>query len=562
MTDPQTATGFTGRRLPQPTFFDPAFERLPAAAAYDPDRPGPVLLLFDPRAHRAWVADAAIALATGWYAAGRRTVLADLSLEDPILHERVGVPNLDGVVDLFLYGASLARSARPVPGRGFLLITAGTYSPEPEAIFRHQRWGKIVDGFREAQASLLLFVPIDAPGLAALAQYAEDVVLLGDREDGDLLESLVDPRFHVRPWLTPPARPGADGRGAPPAPSPARIGTVTVSAADRALGEPVGRPAAPPPAPAAPAERFPQPEPGGFQPWLGPPREPARTGDEPLPSANDIAHAPAASLPAPGPEWEDTVEPAGKRRKKKSIPKERKVSPLLLVLLVLALMAAAIAAAVTYLPGLLNRGSNGPPAPATRPASPARRPVAAATAAPAAEAGTRLPYAVHVKAFQGVRGFDTARQLAARVREAFPGTPAYVFVEEEAGLAYYKVYAGMLDDTVQAAALRTELVERRLADPEDVGGPAALIQARPYAFDLGEYPTRQAAEARAGELVRGAIDSYAVPVPQSDGSERYRLYAGAFADSARAVPMQKTLEAARLPAKLVRRVGRAPATQK
>src|SRR4051794_17077573 len=211
MTDPQTATGISGRRLPPPTFFDPAFERLPAAAAYDPDHPGPVLLLFDPRADRRWVADAAIALATGWNAGGRRTVLADLSIEDPILHERVGVPNLDGVVDLFLYGASLARSARPVPGRGFLLITAGTYTPDPDAIFRHARWGKIVDGFREAQASLLLFVPLDAPGLAALGQWAQEVILLGDREDGELFESLVPPPFRIRAWLTPPARPGAEG---------------------------------------------------------------------------------------------------------------------------------------------------------------------------------------------------------------------------------------------------------------------------------------------------------------------------------------------------------------
>ncbi|HET7461341.1 MAG TPA: hypothetical protein VFJ82_08825, partial [Longimicrobium sp.] len=217
MTDPLTATSEPGRRLPQPTFFDPAFERLPAAAAFDPDRPGPVLVLFDPRADRAWVADAAIALATGWYAAGRRTVLADLSIEDPILHERVGVPNLDGVVDLFLYGASLARSARPVPGRGFLLITAGTYTPEPESIFRHARWGKIVDGFREAQASLLLFTPLDAPGLTALAQWSDDVVLLGDHKDGELLESLVDPRFRVRTWLTPPARPGAAAPSTRPA---------------------------------------------------------------------------------------------------------------------------------------------------------------------------------------------------------------------------------------------------------------------------------------------------------------------------------------------------------
>jgi hypothetical protein len=561
MTDPLTASSEPGRRLPQPTFFDPAFERLPAAAAFDPERPGPVLLVFDPRADRSWVADAAIALATGWYAAGRRTVLADLSIEDPILHERVGVPNLDGVVDLFLYGASLARSARQVPGRGFLLITAGTYTPEPEAIFRHARWAKIVDGFREAQASLILFVPLDAPGLPALAQWAEDVVLLGDRDDGDLLESLVDPRFRVRTWLTPPARPGAEGRGAPAPVTAPRIGAAPVAAPPARPPVDAGRgPTPPPPAPPAPAERFPQPEPGGFQPWLAPPREPAPRGPEPLPSANEVAHAPAASLPAPEPEWEDTVEPWAKGRRKKSIPKERKVSPVLLVLLVLALMAAAIAAGVTYLPGLMKGGASATPA--ARPTSPARRPVAIGTAAPAGEAGTQLPYAVYVRSFNGAAAYEAARRYAARVRQAIPGVPAYVFPEENDGLVFYKVYAGMLDDTVQAAALRTDLVDKRLANPEDVGSPAALIQARPWAFDLGEYPTRRAAEQRAGELMRGAVDGYVVPVPQRDGSERYRLYAGAFADSTRALPLRKTLETARLPVRLVRRVGRAPATQK
>ncbi len=541
MTDSDTATGFPGRRLPQPTFFDPMFERLPAAAAFDPERPGPVLLLFDPRADRAWVADSAIALATGWNAGGRRTVLADLSIEDPILHERVGVPNLDGVVDLFLYGASLARSARPVPGRGFLLITAGTYTPDPDGIFRHARWAKIVDGFREAQASLLLFVPLDAPGLPALLQWSDDVVLLGDRDDGELLESLVAPGFHVRAWLTPPARPGAD---------PGRAGAA------------VAPPAPPPPTPSAPAERFPQPEPGGFQPWLAPPRDAHPRGPEPLPSASDVAHAPAASLPAPGPEWEETVipaEPVGKARKKRTIPKQRKVSPLLLVLLVLVLMAAAIAAGVMFLPGILKGGVAPAPAGGEHPRVPAARAAALSTVA---DAGTPRPYAVYVKAFHGDGGFEAARRLAARVRQQVPGTAAYVFTEENDGLAFYKVYAGMLNDTVQAAALRAELVKRRLADPDDVGGPGALIQARPYAFDLGEYPTRDAAEARADELARGAIDAYAAAVPQSDGSERYRLYAGAFADSARAAAMQKTLQASSLPTTLVRRVGRAPATPK
>jgi hypothetical protein len=315
--------------------------------------------------------------------------------------------------------------------------------------------------------------------------------------------------------------------------------------------------------PPTPAERFPQPEPGGFQPWLAPPREAAGPrGPEPLPSANDVAHASAASLPAPEPEWEETVipiEPAGKARKKKSIPKERKVSPLLLVLLVLALMAAAIAAGVTYLPGILKGSTSPAPATGERPGVPAPR---AAARPAAADAGTPRPYAVYVKAFAGDGGLEAARKLAADVQRKVSGTPAFVFTEEENGIAYHKVYAGILQDTVQGAALRAELLRRDLADTVGGGGPAALIQARPYAFDLGEFATRADADTRADELERGAIDAYTVPVPQNDGTERFRLYVGAFADSARAVPMQKTLEASRLPARLVRRVGRAPATPK
>ena len=80
-----------GSALPATTFFDPAFERLPAAVSFQPEREGPVLLVFDRAADRDWAADAAIAIATGWHAAGRRTVLADLSLDDPMLAERIGM---------------------------------------------------------------------------------------------------------------------------------------------------------------------------------------------------------------------------------------------------------------------------------------------------------------------------------------------------------------------------------------------------------------------------------------------------------------------------------------
>jgi hypothetical protein len=169
---------------------------------------------------------------------------------------------------------------------------------------------------------------------------------------------------------------------------------------------------------------------------------------------------------------------------------------------------------------------------------------------------------VYVSAFQGDRGYDAAVKLARRVESGFAGTAAYVFPEEVRGIVYYKVYAGMLDDTVQAAALRDRLVAAHLANSDGESGPAALIQARPWTFDLGAFPTQAAAAGRAAELATAGIYGSPTAVPQTDGSERWTLYAGAYPDSARAEPMKKTLQSARLPARLVQRVGRAPAISK
>ncbi|HLL47416.1 MAG TPA: hypothetical protein VK399_11950, partial [Longimicrobiaceae bacterium] len=133
-----------GPALPPATVFDPAAGLLPYALEWGAaGRGAPVVLLVDAAGDRTWAADAAVALATAWARAGRRVVLADLHLQEPLVHERLGEPNLDGVVDVFLYGASLSRAARPAPGRGFYLISSGTYTEDPGAVLRHPRWPRI-----------------------------------------------------------------------------------------------------------------------------------------------------------------------------------------------------------------------------------------------------------------------------------------------------------------------------------------------------------------------------------------------------------------------------------
>jgi hypothetical protein len=501
--------------VPSPTFFDPSFERLPAPVGGDTAAPGPVLLVFDRTADRDWAADAAVALATGWHAAGRRTVLADLCLEDPFLNERIGMPNQEGVVDIFLYGASLARSARAVPGRGFYLISAGTYTPEPGAVLAHPRWDKIVGGFRDNQAALLLFVPSDAPELPALKRWVDEAILLGGGDGAGPLPASSE--FSVRAWLAPPRRDGAGQAAA-------------------------GRPA-------SPAERFPEPEP--VSPWNAPPGTRAELNAAP-PHAEAAAAVPVSEIPVPEADWEREAAP---------VKTKRAVSPLLLVLLLVALVAALLFLGPQYIPGFPNLlasfGSTTAPEPApVARAAPRAAPVAAG---PVAAAGTALPYSVHVAGFTE---WNDASAFAANVAGRFDEAQFFVVPELRQGITYWMVMAGMADDTSAVRELRDQLVKADVADEESVGGRYDLIQHRPLAFEVGEFPTPAQARARADSLNARAIPAYAAPVPYSDGSERWKVYAGAYRDTASSAPMRSLLQGASIEPKLVRRTGRPPAAPK
>jgi hypothetical protein len=516
MTDSHAHAGPDGA-APSPTFFDPSFERLPAPVGGDTAAPGPVLLVFDRGADRDWAADAAVALATGWHAAGRRTVLADLCLDDPFLNERIGMPNQEGVVDIFVYGASLARSARAVPGRGFYLISAGTYTPEPGAVLRNPRWDKIVGGFRDNQAALLLFVPSDAPELPALRAWVGEAILLGGG-DGDGILSAVD-GYRVRAWLAPPRRDGA--------------GPAAAAAAQ--------------PRPASPADRFPEPEP--VSPWNAPPGTRAELSVVPPPAEG--APLPASEIPVPEAEWARDEAPPAK--------KKRAVSPLLIVLLLLAIVAALLLLGPQYIPGFPNllassgaAGEEAVPAKAPAPA----RPV---PAGPVTAAGASLPYSVQVANFQtSDDAFALVREVGPRFREA----QFFIVPETNQGVLYWKVMAGMAGDTSAVTALRERLITDKVIDAGLADDRWALIQPRPLAYEVGEYRNADQARARADSLNGRSIPAYVAPVPFSDGSERWKVYAGAYKDTASSEPMRTLLTGASIQPKLVERTGRPPASPK
>lgn len=464
---PHVPPRFT-RMIPSPTVFDPA----QPDTAHLPDLPGgTVVLLLVSTPDREWAAEAALELSARWAGGGRRIVLADLNLEHPVLHEHAGVDNLEGIVDVFLYGTSLARSAKRVRGGAFYLIPAGTYTADAEAVFRHPRWAKLVAGFEEAGASLLLFAPAGAADLRLVSAWASGVVALGEPH-GLTRDQLALGQPPVRAVLTP-----SEDTTRAAATTPPVISSKIVSADDEDLV-----------LPPAPVREVPQ--------------------------------------------------------------GARAVSVLLWVLLGIAVMAVIGFAVARIRPDLIPGARSG----AQRMETLAPQSAVVPLPTPPTAVADSLPYSVQAKAFASR---DAAVQQLAADRARLDDVPFFISPETDTGVLYFKIFAGTLPDTVAANQLRERLVTAGLVDPEDALGSWSLIQFRPLAFEVGEFPTRLAADAAADSLRAGEVFAYPVPVPYSNGTERWRLYAGAYPDSVSAGTLREALARAGVTARLVPRVGRA-----
>lgn len=185
---------------PEPVAVDPEGRALPApveAVLSGTPAENPVLLLVaGPEAHASgWALRLAIRLATDLGTQGRRVVLADLGFDQPGLDRQLGLPNEEGMSDVFLFGASLSQVARAVTGQRFFFAPTGAFVGDPVDILLHVRWGRILDGFREAGATLIGYVPITTPGAVQLAERLETVVGLASDEDLRSMRAAGDIRF-------------------------------------------------------------------------------------------------------------------------------------------------------------------------------------------------------------------------------------------------------------------------------------------------------------------------------------------------------------------------------
>jgi hypothetical protein len=113
----------------------------------------------------------------------KRVVVGDLIGDVTPLRSLVKDEDPHGISDSFLYGLSLNKIGYEVEGTANLYIMpSGTDPTIGEEIFRSARWKKLVSGFAETGALLVLVARSDAPGLAELADQLDGVVLVRDAE--------------------------------------------------------------------------------------------------------------------------------------------------------------------------------------------------------------------------------------------------------------------------------------------------------------------------------------------------------------------------------------------
>ncbi len=123
-----------------------------------------------------WAARAAALVADRWAREGLRIFLMDLGLEDPSIHEVLDLPNEEGVSDAFLFGASIQHIARPAMDESFFFAPAGSRPGNPAEVLGHPRWNDLAGGFSEADATLLLFLPVEISGADRILSRATDIV--------------------------------------------------------------------------------------------------------------------------------------------------------------------------------------------------------------------------------------------------------------------------------------------------------------------------------------------------------------------------------------------------
>jgi hypothetical protein len=158
--------------------FDPSSGSGPDGVLLPPADGGEVVALLVDASVRGdlWGERAAVALAREWAARGRKVVLVDGDVETPSLHELLRVPNLEGLADAILYGASLERVEITPPGESFRFVASGTVVADPAGLRGSHRWVTFLDQLRSRGEVALLFLPTGGSGSSLLAGQGDRIL--------------------------------------------------------------------------------------------------------------------------------------------------------------------------------------------------------------------------------------------------------------------------------------------------------------------------------------------------------------------------------------------------
>ena len=128
----------------------------------------------------------------------RRVAVGDLLGEAEPLQSLVTGDDPHGLVDSFLFGVSLTRIARQVPDAGELFIMpTGTAPIDYDELFSNPRWRRLIAGFREVGALLIIAAPAEVPRIHELVDATDGVVIVGDAVPADV--SVAQSLAWVRP---------------------------------------------------------------------------------------------------------------------------------------------------------------------------------------------------------------------------------------------------------------------------------------------------------------------------------------------------------------------------
>ena len=507
-----------------------------------PVRPGPgqhvVGILAAAQAReRGWARRAAIEICRGWAQDGSRILLCDLAFEEPELHEVAGLYNQEGISDALLFGCSLRRLGQPLAD-GFLLATAGTAVPDPEALRRHTRWQDLAEGFGEAGAVLALYLPADAPGAEALYELCDTVVVLGERPEVDAMElstalgplAVFGPHPEAGAYETSLAGMGSGDVLESLAGREMADDDALTSAGD-VLGSDGG-------SSVQTTEGDGGRVPDGVEPHattmsaLDAPF-PAEAPEGGEPGLRDLPETPAPMAPVQEAELTDE-ELAATVPGDADPPRGRTLlwggAAVVALILILGLSG------ILPFPGQGPRATEDPvPTPAAStggPETPEDAPETVAESAPVPEA----PLAAYMLGLASYEELDGAWEGAVAFASVYPDVQFIVAPVEIDGVVWYRLLAGPGEEPEELLALRD-----RMAARGSRGAQNWLVREAGLAYLIDEPARLSDAEARVALLAEQGIPAHVLRHPSAQGPDRFRVYAGAFADSAEAAYLGRVL---------------------